>query len=88
MNILNIREARKVSLVKGIHVRLQIQPLTLRFNIDHFGDQSFVQISFHIQNFYIISIKIMVRDYSVIDDHRMCGHISFYVVSMFSNSCL
>jgi len=39
MNILNIREARKVSLVKEIRVRLQIsQTLTLRFNIDHFGD--------------------------------------------------
>jgi len=53
-----------------------------------FGNQSFVQIPFHIQNLYIIPIKIMVRDYSVIDDHRMCGRISFYVVSMFSDSCL
>jgi len=57
-------------------------------NIDHFGDQSFVKIPFHIQNLHIILIKIMVRDYSVIGDHRMRGCISFCVVSMFSDSCL
>jgi len=33
-------------------------------------------------------IKIMVTDYSVIGDHRICGRISFYVVSMFNDSCL
>jgi len=60
----------------------------LSFNIDHFGDQSFVQIPFHIQNLYIIPIEIMIRDYSVIGDHRMCGRISFYVISMLSDSCL
>jgi len=63
MNILNIRKARKVSkLGQGNPCPFVNLILSLRFNINHFGDQSFIQIPFHIQNLYIIPIKFMVKD--------------------------